>query len=191
MFPTSTPLVPDDRYYEHEPTSRDLDEARSFGRQTAYRQHTIERPSPGKRIVKSIVRLFAALLIGAGLTLTWQSHGEEAKEFLGAWAPSLTWLLPPAAPKKPDEVVNSPELMQQMKLLAVDVAIVRRNVGQIATNQEQLAVKQDQMGKSIGTVQELAQEIREQAISIPAPKAQPRQQSLPQTIPHSSQSVPR
>src|SRR5262249_52809524 len=49
-----------------------------------------------------MARLLLAVLIGIGLTLAWQSHGEEAKRIVGgrakevitSYAPSLAWLLP-------------------------------------------------------------------------------------------------
>jgi hypothetical protein len=48
------------------------------------------------------MRFLLAVLLGVGLTLAWQSYGEDAKEFVGPWAketiatyaPSLDSLLP-------------------------------------------------------------------------------------------------
>jgi hypothetical protein len=56
-------------------------------------QFASDRPAIGRRIFRSLVRFFIAALIGVGATLAWQSHGDEAKEIVRTWAPSLGWLL--------------------------------------------------------------------------------------------------
>jgi hypothetical protein len=83
-------------------------------------------------------------------------------------APSLAWLLPAENAKTTPEVTISSDLMQQMKLIAVDVAIVRRNLGLLAAGQEQFAAKQDQMSRNITSLQEVEQETRAQALTPPA-----------------------
>jgi hypothetical protein len=70
--------------------------------------------------------------------------------------------------KTAPEVATSSDLMQQMKLIAVDVAIVRRNLGLLAAGQEQFAAKQDQMSRNITSLQEVEQETRAQALTPPA-----------------------
>jgi transcription elongation GreA/GreB family factor len=60
--------------------------------------------------------------------------------------------------------------MQQMKLMAVDLAVVRRSVGQLAANQDQLAAKQDQMSQNISMLQQVEQDVRQQVLSPPAAK---------------------
>jgi hypothetical protein len=55
-----------------------------------------------------------------------------------------------------------------MKLVAVDVAMVRRDLVQLATGQEQFAAKQDQMSRNITSLQEVEQETRAQALTPPA-----------------------
>ena len=64
---------------------------------------TSERQSIGRRIVRTLARFFIAVLIGVGVTLAWQSHGDEAKEMVRTWAPSLAWLLPVSATKSPPD----------------------------------------------------------------------------------------
>jgi hypothetical protein len=65
--------------------------------------------------------------------------------------------------------------MQQIKLLAVDVAIVRRNLGQIAASQEQLSVRQDQLSQNVLSLAQIEQEIKAQGSAPALPKAiQPR-----------------
>jgi hypothetical protein len=56
-----------------------------------------------------MARFLVAVLIGIGLTLAWQSYGEEAKQIVQPWAtemvttraPSLAWLLPSSWTKSP------------------------------------------------------------------------------------------
>jgi outer membrane murein-binding lipoprotein Lpp len=103
-------------------------------------------------MVRALARFFIAVLIGVGATLAWQSYSDEAMEMVRTEAPSLAWLLPVSTAKRlPDgqtsaaAVVPSSGLVQQLKPMAVDLAIVRRSVEQLATTVEQLAAKQDQL----------------------------------------------
>jgi hypothetical protein len=171
VYPSSARLVPDDQSDERAFFARDLDEERNLSKQTVKRGHrhdAMRRPSLGTRILKSLARFFAAVLIGIGLTLAWQSYGEQAKQFTTTLAPSLAWLLPAENAKTTPEVTISSDLMQQMKLIAVDVAIVQRNLGLLVAGQEQFAAKQDQMSRNITSLQEVEQETRAQALTPPA-----------------------
>jgi len=56
-------------------------------------------------------------------------------------------------------------------LIAVDLAIVRRNIGQLAANQDQFAAKQEQMNQNIAMLQQVEQDVRQQVLAPPAPKA--------------------
>ena len=194
MFASTTPLVPDEQDYEREFTPRDLDQERKPKRQPerAHRSVATPRPSIVKRMAKSVARFCAVVLIGIALTLTWQSHGDQAREIATSWAqswapswePSLTasldWLFP-ANPVKPGETTIAPEIAQQIKLLAVDVAVMRRNLGQIAANQEQLSTKQDQLSQNVLSLAQIEQAIKAQTPSPPSPKTvQPRIRSAPQ-----------
>jgi hypothetical protein len=107
------------------------------------------------------------MLIGVGATLACQSYGGE---MVRAWAPSLGWLLP-ASP--PGPTVTSAELQAQLKPVVLDLAIVRRSVEQLASNQDQLARKEDQMTQAFATLQAAEQDTNQKilALSAPAPKA--------------------
>jgi hypothetical protein len=173
MYPSSAPLVPDGQTDERRFFARDLDEERDLSKQTmkrGRRHDAMRRPSIGTRILKSLARFFAAVLMGIGLTLAWQSYGEQAKEFTTTFAPSLAWLLPAETAKTAPEVTTSSNLMQQMKLIAVDVAIMRRNLELLAASQEQFAAKQDQMSRNIASLQEVEQETKAQAVAPPVPR---------------------
>lgn len=86
MYPSSASsarLVPDDQSDERAFFARDLDEERDLSKQTVKRGHrhdAMRRPSIGARILKSLARFFATVLIGIGLTLAWQTYGEQAKQ---------------------------------------------------------------------------------------------------------------
>ena len=120
--------------YERDVTSpaRDLD--------AVYRlkndQVASNRPSIGRRIFRTVTRFLIAVLIGVGATLAWQSHGDEAKETIRTWAPSLGWLLSVSAPTSPAAAATSRELVQEIEHIARDLAIVRRSVEQLAAKQE-------------------------------------------------------
>ena len=138
---------------------------RSSGLKNA--QFRSDRPSIGRRIIRAFGRFSFAVLIGVGCTLVWQSYGGE---MVKAWAPSLGWLLP-ASP--PGPAVTSTELQQQLKPMAIDLALVRRSEEQLAANQDQLARKQDQMAQAIATLQAAEQDIRQNILALAplAPKA--------------------
>jgi hypothetical protein len=120
-----------------------------------------DRPSITRRIIRAFGRFSVAALIGVGATLAWQSYGGE---MVRAWAPSLGWLFP-ASP--------SAELQAQLKPVALDLAIMRRSVEQLAGNQDQLARKQDQMTQAFATLQATEQDIKQNILALAplAPKA--------------------
>jgi hypothetical protein len=100
------------------------------------------------------------------------------------WAPSLASLLPAQSIKKTTDGPVSSDVAQQIKLIAVDLAIVRRSMGQLAANQDQFAAKQEQMNQSIATLQQAEQDARQQVLAPPAPKAaHPPAHNPPQTSP--------
>jgi hypothetical protein len=113
------------------------------------------------------------VLIGVGITLAWQSYREEAKEAVRIWVPSLGWVLPPTV-KLAASADASRELGQQLKPIALDLALVRRSVEQLAGDLKQLAAKQEQMAQSLATEQDLRQNISSvppsAAVPIPRPK---------------------
>jgi hypothetical protein len=135
-------------------------------------QFRSDRPSTGRRLTRSLVRFFVAVFIGVGGTLGWQYYGGE---MVRAWAPSLGWLLP-ASP--PGPVVTATELQQQLKPMAIDLALVRRSEEQLATNQDQLARKQDQMAQAMSALQAAQQEFTQQILVL-APPPTPKPVHVP------------
>jgi len=117
--------------------------------------------------IPRFARISIVLLTGVAGTLICQSYGAE---IVRAWVPSLGWLLP--APP-PGPAVTSPELQAQLKPVAVDVAIIRRSIDQLAVNQDQLARKQDQIAQAIAALQAAERDIDQNILALAplAPKA--------------------
>ena len=156
------------------------------------REVASDRPSIGRRVLRSLTGFSIAALIGVGATLAWQSYGDAAKEMVIARAPTLAWLLSISTTKPPVVATTSPGPVQQLEPLAFNLDIVRRGV-------EQLAAKQEQMAQNIAALQAVEEDIRQkmsstppspapQAASIPQPKP-PQPRAQPSAVP--SQSVPR
>ena len=139
MYAESLPLSGD--HLEHDVDGPDMDADRAHWMSGASRRPSdftrnrlaSTRPSATRRLYRALVRFSIAVLIGVGGTLAWQYYGGAT---VRAWVPSLGWLLPADAP---GPAVTSPELQTQLKPVALDLAIVRRSVEQLATKEEQLA----------------------------------------------------
>ena len=139
-------------------------------------QSKSKRRPIGRRIVRTLTRLFIALLIGVVATLAWRSYGDEAREMVRTWTPSLAWLLPVWATKSPSDdqgsaVATSAELVQQLKPLTLDLAIVRHSLEQLDAKVEQLGVKQERMVQNIATLQAVEQDITQKVSSPPQSRA--------------------
>jgi hypothetical protein len=149
-----------------------------------------DRPSVGRRIFRTLARFFIAVFIGVGGTLAWQSHGDSAREMVIARAPTLAWWLSVSTTKSPAVTATSPDPMQQLEPLASNLDVVRRNV-------EELATKQDQMAQSIATLQAVEEDVRQKISSTsPSQQAAPIPQRKPpqpraQSSAVQSSSVPR
>jgi hypothetical protein len=185
MYSTKSPPLNDD-YPERDVDASDLDAERASSNRVhrlrpgkPYRssgfkspQFRSDRPSVSRRLTRSFARFFLAVFIGVGGTLVWQ-HGDDVAEFVRTWAPSLGWLLPVSTTKAPATAVTSTELQQQLRPMAIDLALVRRSMEQLGANQDQLARKQDQMAQAIATLQAAEQDISQKILALapPAPKA--------------------
>ena len=119
------------------------------------------RPKRRQRIVRTISRFFVGLLIGVGLTLGWQSHGDEAREIIRTQAPWLSSLLPDSTTTTPTASGISSEVVQQLEPMARDLAVVRRNV-------EELAERQEKMTQYVATLRAVEQDIIQRMSLRPA-----------------------
>lgn len=78
-----------------------------------------DRPSLGRRTLRSVARSLVAACVGVAGTLAWQSYGGPAKEMIASFAPQLSWLLSPPAMDPP----SGPEIaVEQPSPLAVQVS---------------------------------------------------------------------
>ena len=83
------------------------------------------KPSIGRRTSRAFARYSIVFLIGIGVTLAWQSYGDEAMEIVRTEAPSLAWLLPVSTAKPPPDdqasttaAASSPQL-EQLEVMAL------------------------------------------------------------------------
>ena len=129
------------------------------------------RRSIGRQVSRAFARYFIVFLFGIGLTLAWQSHGDEAMEMVRTEVPSLAWLLPVSTAKPSVDSqasaaapVTSDELVEQLKPVAFELANVQRSV-------KELGVKVNQMSQSI-VLQSVEQKLPPPPRSrIPPPKS--------------------
>jgi hypothetical protein len=143
--------------------------------------------SVGRRTTRAAVRFFIAILIGVSATLAWQSYGDELKEMVGAWAPSLAWLLPVSTKSSRDvqeltaAAVTSDELAQQLKPVALDLANLRQGVDQLAIAIKQLSAKQEKMAQDIAILPAIEQDMREKLAPPPQPRTVAPRRTPPQS----------
>jgi hypothetical protein len=143
----------------------------SYARYSGFenRQLALSRPSISKRIFRAVARFVIAVLLGVGATLGWQSYGDKASVMVRAWDPSLSWLLPVSTTGLPVAATTLPEIVEQLKPMSLDLAIVRRSLEQLAANQNQFAAKQEEIARNIASLQEVEQDIK-QAVYAPPRK---------------------
>jgi hypothetical protein len=185
LYSQSPPLAGNETAEENSPRgfARD-EEARSeprFGRRPGS-IHALPPPrrrSIVGRMFRALTRFVIVVLIGVGATLGWQAYGDMAKAMLAAYAPEQAWLLSYLPATKPPAAVaaapSSPAVQLQLEPLASNLEFVRRSV-------EQLALKQDQMLRTIAALQALDEDIR-QKVSSPPPSASAAQAAMPQPLP--------
>jgi len=138
-------------------------------------------PGVGKRPLRtSILRFALAALIGAAGTLSWQAYGDRLRDTVRAWAPGLDWLIAPT--KLATANADPGALAEQLKPIALDLAVVRKAIEQLAFNQQQLAAKDAEIAQSIAALQATQQALGDKISASPAPKiahAPPRRAAQP------------
>ena len=146
------------------------------------REVASDRPSIGRRMLRRLTRFSIAVLIGVAATLGWQSYGDAGKEMVIARAPTLAWSLSISTTKPPVASATSPDLVQQLAPLALNLDVVRRAV-------EQFAAKQEQMAQNITALQAVEEDIR-QTVSSTASSPAPQAASIPQPTPLQPRAQP-
>src|SRR5215831_14361035 len=86
----------------------------------------------GKLVPFAFVRFLMIFFVGVTATLAWQSYGGATREAIARWSPRLAWLVPPAAPAPPDQIVA----------ISRDLAVVRQSVDKLAADFTKLQVPQ-------------------------------------------------
>jgi len=133
-------------------------------------------------------------MIGGGITVAWQYHGDDVKKMARSWALSPGGLssVPTTSPPAPTSVgaATSPESLQQ-PAAAQDLAGVRPGVDQPTTKQEQPAVtqarraaKQEHVARNVAAPQAV-EDVTPKTPSVPRqPRAKltPWPDSRPATI---------
>ena len=135
-----------------------------------------DRPSIGRRLLRSLTRFSIAVLIGVGATLGWQSYGDEVREMLIAQAPALGMLLPVPTTRSPVVAAAYADPTRQLAPMASTLDAVRRSV-------EQLAAKQEQMAQNIAALRAAEGQKMPSAPLVPAPAPAQQAVSAPQPKP--------
>ncbi len=193
LYSQSPPLADDDAAQEDTPhefgRDRDARPEPRFSRRPAPgpMYAAPPRPSIGRRMFRGIVRFVIVLAIGIGGTLGWQAYGDMAKQMLAMYAPEQAWLLsylpstrPPAA------VAAAPSPALQLEPLAANLA---SNIEFVRRSVDQLALKQEQMVRSIAALQAVDEDIR-QKVSAQMPAASVPAQPMA-AIPQPKPAAPR
>ena len=123
-----------------------------------------------KRVARSVALFLFAVLIGIGGTLASQSYRDEIIQAF----PPLGWLSPVSTTMAPVSSVTSADLQEQLKALAFDLALVRRSIEQLTSNQDQLGRKQDQMAQAIATLRAAEQEVSQKVSAPPSLPSAPK-----------------
>ena len=176
MFSTESPSLNDvlqrDFDSEHAPSNgvgrlKPGRPYRSSGRDLQFRS---DKPPMSRRVARSVALVLFAILVGVGGTLACQSYRDEITQLF----PPLGWLFPVSTMKAPAPAVTTADLQMQLKPVAIDLALVRRSIEQLSSNQEQLARKQDQMAQNIATLQAAEQDISQKMSAPPSPPPAPK-----------------
>ena len=92
-----------------------------------------------KRVARSVALVLVALFVGVGGTLACQSYRDEIIQVF----PPFGWFSPVSTMKASAPAVTTTDLQEQLKPLAIDLALVRRSIEQLTSNLDQLARKQE------------------------------------------------
>jgi len=115
-----------------------------------------DKPPMSKRVARGVALFVFAVLIGIGGTLASQSYRDG-------------WLSPVSATTAPAPSVTAADLQEQLKPLAVDLALMRRSVEQLGSNLDQLARRQDQLAQNMATLLAAQQQVSQTGSTPPPP----------------------
>ncbi len=129
------------------------------------------RPSLGRRAVRTFARFMLAACIGVVATLAWQSYGEAAKQMIASWVPQLGWLSSPLVtdPSSGPEIAAKPPRPPAEQATAADAAPAQpASLAQTAPDTVALAapaapstelVQQQAMARYLATVHQRVEQL--------------------------------
>jgi hypothetical protein len=126
-----------------------------------------DKPATVNRVARTVAFFLFAVLVGVGATLV--------------VFPPVAWLSP--ATNVPVPSLTAADLQEQLKPLAVDLALMRRSMEQLSSNLDQLARKQDQLAQDMATLQAAQQQVSQiGSTPPPPPKAVAASPSPPKAV---------
>jgi hypothetical protein len=129
-----------------------------------------DKLSIGRRVARGAALPLIAVLVGVGGTLACQSYRDEVTQVF----PPFGRLLPVSTMKASAPAGTTADLQEQLRPVAIDLALVRRSIEQLAANQDQLGRKQDQMAQAIATLRAAEQEVSQKVSAPPSPPSAPK-----------------
>jgi hypothetical protein len=134
------------------------------------------------RAPRAIFRFLIAFCLGIAGTLGWQSYGDAARVMIAKSSEQLGWLAPVPTEQAsditvPNAVASPSSDIEGLKTMSLGLAIMRQNVDQLITGQEQMA---REITKLQATEQDVLQKISEpppRPPAAPAPKGMSPTQS--------------
>jgi len=139
-----------------------------------------ERPSLGRRALRTLARFLITFCMGVVATLTWQSYGDTAREMIVSSYPQLGWLAPqaPAVAQTAtnDMTASAAADLEQLKAMSLGLAVMRQSVDQVAA---QVVASHEQMTGEITKLQATEQEILQEIAVPPQPAAAPVRKPVP------------
>ena len=163
-----------------------------------------DRPSIGRRRVRTLAGFFMVALIGLGTSVAWHSHSVwtmtspndvDVVAEQPASAPANQASAPAATPPQsapvtqtataPGAPATSPELVKQLEAMTRDLTAMRRSVEQLAAKQEQLAAAQQQLEQLAVKQEQLAAKREQMAQNIAKQQALEKNTRLKMSPPQS------
>jgi hypothetical protein len=126
-------------------------------------QFRSDKPPLSRRVARTIALFLFAVLVGVGGTLASQSYRDEIIQVF----PPFGRFSAVSTTKAPVPAVTTAQLQEQLKPLAIDLALVRRSIEQLTSNLDQLARKQDQLAQNMATAAEQGGGPKVSALPLP------------------------
>jgi hypothetical protein len=136
LSPTQSELLPSRRAIPSLEISarHDLTNARVLSKSLSLR----------RRAPRAIFRFLIVFCLGIAATLGWQSYGDAARVMIAKSSEQFGWLAPAPVEQASDATVPTAVAapssdIEELKTMSLGLTIVRQNVDQLITSQEQMA----------------------------------------------------